>query len=582
MAMQSAFSCSFSLLLLFTATKGQNTSCEATIPTQCSCDENCAFYGDCCPSVTLNRASLGPPHDFLFGCTTNIALWVRPPPDTDFDITTIFVIDSCPASANIKLRQACHRKLVSPSVKYNTPVVGPGGRLFRNAFCAACNGERRFRFPEVDSFSTVRRISKDTPMESIDKWIVTGMAKIVFSIPREAYRFCYNDEVKTCPSETPQGLRTQCERGATFRVSCNETESVYRNEACLRCSEPSIKCRPMPPSPRSLIAAGPEQHNIFIRYTELFDFMSLLDVEQELNASEITSNNTDPQFAILSSITTCTVSISIGALAILIAVYIGLPPFRNFAGLMTITLAVCLLLSYILLLVSSSLVENSIACTVIGHFLHLTFMSSFAWMAMMGFDLLRNFRNTGVGQGGGRKRFIKYAVFGWGFPVLLAIACAILDQVNPISAISPRFGKPRCYFNRSYALLAWMYCPVAAIILFNCVILGILFHFFYKTAQDTRQVRRNHRGMLFLCVKITLILGVVWIVQMISVFIQNEIINFVTSLMTSLQGLAIALTFLLSAQTKKHVTTFISTTQTVRSRRGFESSTMTTTKMTSA
>ena len=104
---------------------------------------------------------------------------------------------------------------------------------------------------------------------------------------------------------------------------------------------------------------------------------------------------------------------------------------RNIPGWNTINLTVALCIAEGSFLAGSFSDKNALICFLVAISTHYGFLASFCWMNVIAFDLYRNFRAKSshvlIMMIRIRERLPKYALFGWGAPLVIIIICIVID-----------------------------------------------------------------------------------------------------------------------------------------------------------
>lgn len=332
-------------------------------------------------------------------------------------------------------------------------------------------------------------------------------------------RSCDPEEISSCPEQP------FCDGGPVRRVRCGSR--LFRNLACAKCRGfKPFQCAPAALPPSCLV------NQTFT--TEVPLYWSEHDFRQQVFLSTLSG-------------------LSIAALLVLLVVYARGRPFHNFAGALTVTLAISQILTSTIQIPVFFAARGTPICRIVGALFAFAILSNFAWMSVMGQDLLRLFRRTSsVRSSGAVGRYLRYSAFGWGIPTFLVCGSAILDVFAPKLEISPNYGLPFCFINQLGAFLMWLYLPIGLIVCFNFAIMLNLFRVFCRLAHDTRHVRTHvRRNMFLLCVKVTVLLSLCSALQFISVFVENDILHFINHSLAAARGVGIAMVFLASSQTRK-------------------------------
>ena len=244
--------------------------------TYCYCDRFCQQYGDCCHDaiVTTNKTVLDP----RFSCV-----------DAGFSSgrSTFWMITSCSRSwiteqladgvANVnEIVSLCEDpNATRASYKIVPPPVSDGstGLVYRNKFCARCNGLQQSN--EISWRIQLGCISVNGEGEVQTNFTINELLKFCdvdyyyppssLSDPRGCERLP-TGLITTCPEDSPMDLRENCTTFGLNLVAYNG--SVYANTYCAACWNVSIQnvtCSPGPgPSTSNGTTGGSEFTNIAV------------------------------------------------------------------------------------------------------------------------------------------------------------------------------------------------------------------------------------------------------------------------------------------------------------------------------
>ncbi|CAH8838314.1 unnamed protein product [Trichobilharzia szidati] len=153
--------------------------------------------------------------------------------------------------------------------------------------------------------------------------------------------------------------------------------------------------------------------------------------------------------------------------------------------------------------------------------------------------------------------------------------CTKSQQI--LSLLTPGFCPPenckRTWFTVHHAFIIWFLAPTTLLLAFNCITLIIVgLHIWFLSKNDLNiqsndrgeseqsDIQKQNRKMLKICLNLSIILGVVWIFQILTSLLPGvPIIGRIASLVTSGQGAA--LTFVsIGKQKSKPITTTCSWT----------------------
>ena len=215
----------------------------------CSCDPHCRFvFDDCCGDFEKVNANESLPKDTRH----NNFSWSCRKVFKDPKIKRlIYVVDKCmdgwpedETSKNCSTRKASSFH----DILLEVPVTNEDEVLFRNAYCAYCNGIRNFDLWRVDFSSTT--VLNDSSKLKYDPTLLdknANIGDIRLSENKMGVRICVN-AVKTCLFTHNNTLLEECKKGPAALITADD-ENIFRNYACLACNYPnkssipsSLKC----------------------------------------------------------------------------------------------------------------------------------------------------------------------------------------------------------------------------------------------------------------------------------------------------------------------------------------------------
>ena len=220
-----------------------DSSCALTFnndPPYCYCDPSCLQYGDCCHDASVPTMNFSP--DPRFSCINS-------------GLDTYWMITSCSRSwitdqladgvANVnEIVSLCEDPTVTrASYRIVPPPVTDGstGLVYRNEFCARCNGlqqsnEIRWRIQLSCENSTT--LSSETVLTFNELFQFCSvnfyLPPTSLSRPREC-KPLPQGVISTCPEDSPTDVRENCTTFGLNLVTSNFGGSVYSNAYCAAC-----------------------------------------------------------------------------------------------------------------------------------------------------------------------------------------------------------------------------------------------------------------------------------------------------------------------------------------------------------
>ena len=275
-----------------------------------------------------------------------------------------------------------------------------------------------------------------------------------------------------------------------------------------------------------------------------------LPFRQTFNTSEKIVTNSDTLIRTpLRILTVICFSISILFLFILLVTYWMFNELRTLPGLNLMSLAVSMLLSHLLWLVSTAHFKNTKTCKVLTIIQHYLFLVTFMAMSVISYHscnvFSRPFNVTPNNALPARKKFTKYSSMAWIFPAIFIMVCVTLDLTETTFDIY----STTCWLSTGKAVLYLFILPAAVIMLFNITT-------FIKTAlalcyNNNSQILHNNRKQnLIACTKLATLVGFPWLFAFFGVIFPDiEAFEYLFVVFACLQGFYIGATFLFNKKT---------------------------------
>ena len=261
---------------------------------------------------------------------------------------------------------------------------------------------------------------------------------------------------------------------------------------------------------------------------------------------------------ILSYATTVCLSISVTSLAMHLIVYSLFPVLRNLSGKNLMVYSFTLGFSQLLWLLQRYI--NSLSpsfCVVTAFALQYFLLASFSSSTSIGFHSLLTFHNIANGRltGSSKKRFLYYVSYSLGFPLILLLACWVLFYHHIL--IVSREGDT-CWFKKHLSVLVAFYIPVFAMLFLNCGLLLktmlLLRHCTNERRNLAKETGAPTKTQICVYLRMSTIMGATWIFGVfIIIFPDVVVFEYLFVFINGLQGLYVALAFLLTDNVKKNI-----------------------------
>ncbi|CAL8090469.1 unnamed protein product [Orchesella dallaii] len=156
------------------------------------------------------------------------------------------------------------------------------------------------------------------------------------------------------------------------------------------------------------------------------------------------------------------------------------------------------------------------------------FISSFTWLVVVNVDLWRTFRSIRPHGGKGLRRFILYSLGGWGFPFLVTGISLTLNSIYTCRTSrvpTPDYGENICFvapWAQGYYIYYILSILIAIAFLFGILTLVGLYSFKKGTNNLRSNKRDEDKQTVLLFLKLSVVMGLSWIFEVISWVDTNE------------------------------------------------------------
>ena len=239
-------------------------------------------------------------------------------------------------------------------------------------------------------------------------------------------------------------------------------------------------------------------------------------------------------------------SISTGCLMCSLAIYTFKPSLQTLPGKLFMNLVVALTLAHLSMVLNTSklIAFYSLWCNILAAIQHFTWLSSFAWMTIMSYDIFLALSDPfSVFTGRADRAYCRYFSIGWFVPLAPVIVCIVLTILN----IGPVYygARTHCWFGKYTGTLYAFAIPVLCAVSLNTIFFIGSCKRFKQLTDDANAVGRKHdmKGRLVVLLKISSWIGVSWILGVLANLIHSKILMYSFVLLTSLQGVHMFLAF---------------------------------------
>ncbi|XP_013170229.1 PREDICTED: G-protein coupled receptor Mth2-like [Papilio xuthus] len=261
-------------------------------------------------------------------------------------------------------------------------------------------------------------------------------------------------------------------------------------------------------------------------------------------------------------------------LALTLIVYSLLPSLRNLAGKVLMAYVGSLLGAFLLLSIIQIEDHTVASCIGLTFSTYFFFLSSFCWMNVMSIDIWWTFRGYAkarpIHRRGENFKFCMYSIYGWGLPLLMTIACAILNEIDVSGLpwlITPKIPRSGCFLEGGEKLL-YLYVPMLLLITSNWVFFLMTTFNIWRLSRGNAVLNsaaagmpsahrfQRHRFSVYL--KLSVIMGINWILEVVSSLKPQLQFWYITDAYNLMIGLAIFIIFVCKAKVNNQLRRMIS------------------------
>ena len=217
----------------------------------------------------------------------------------------VFVVNSCPKGTEYELDRLC-TEIDEQNVYSSTPTSGLStGFLYRNMYCAVCNGIDDYVFWKAQlRCNWERGVNSTLRYFGIEKLYLQDECSFFYKPPQDNinYRTCY-PKVSSCPDKSNESttisynaLNSECKEGDNRYVATSD--DIYKNPACFECNKgldslkTNVTCR------ISAFVKNMQNRTDIKKYAGSYTLNMLFDLSTR--RSFITRNNDDDSVQIAS------------------------------------------------------------------------------------------------------------------------------------------------------------------------------------------------------------------------------------------------------------------------------------------
>ncbi|CAG7678355.1 unnamed protein product [Allacma fusca] len=182
------------------------------------------------------------------------------------------------------------------------------------------------------------------------------------------------------------------------------------------------------------------------------------------------------------------------------------------------------------ILISDWILTRGFLCVASGATVYFLYLSGYCWLTAICFNLFYTFRKLTNANADEDSvvSYIRYAIFGWGAPLLLATISIILDQIysyDPCNQVLvPQYGVESCFISAAASGL-YVVFPVLLLVIVNTILFSITSYklcAYSKSNSITRESFARGKKFFKLIAKLILVMGLTWIINLILVILWNH------------------------------------------------------------
>ncbi|XP_038046653.1 uncharacterized protein LOC119720859 [Patiria miniata] len=316
------------------------------------------------------------------------------------------------------------------------------------------------------------------------------------------------------------------------------------------CGKPFLneECRTPVIQKTKLMSSGGQSVVQYQRKLFLEDRVVYLPDDRILICSSIFTT-VDP----LSVVSYVSYSVSTVALVATFTTYCVFPALRNVPGraIMGLTAALSTAQLLALILVVTRITDPAVFCVIVAALLHHLWLSTFAWMNVLSFDLLKTFSAKQTVRRN-KRIFLVYSAYGWGIPLLIVATCLAIhfiwgQQLDFQYGAGP--GEDTCWLSGQYAIVGAFVAPIACSLVANVVMFGWTVRNVHASVVAGAMVRADKSKTkelvreLQIYFKISAVMGFTWVFGCLANRINHVVLWYLFVILNSLQGVFIFLSF---------------------------------------
>ncbi|XP_037509608.2 probable G-protein coupled receptor Mth-like 2 [Rhipicephalus sanguineus] len=427
---------------------------------------------------------------------------------------------------------------------FKIPVTSRRSKVtHRNAFCAFCN----YDLDEVIFWEVAVVGSKKQQRLRPPPFISTNFDRYM----RQCSRLPL---IGDCPVETNSTVTRSCWAFYAPVIDEASGSTYYKNAYCARCHGANLTATSCLPAEKTTTTLRVEvKITISLPDLDLSSIFRTVDRNSTCFSSyngvcyieQVTyryanASTPNPNTAILirGYLTIVCISVSLLCLVLKLVVYLMSKEYRTFSSRCTLCLSMTLFFTQLFFLVFNVTNFGRDVCVASSVVVHFGFLSTAFWTTVLSYDIWKTLILVRRPKGNW-KSLVRYAFAGWGSPLLVVGVASILNWTKGDSPLSPSYGMSRCFINKKWSHVAFFLAPMLALLFVD---IGFYLHTVFTIRRTESQSQKfdfkaNEKpSRILLFVKLASIMGVSWLLGLISGLVNSLLMDCVSIVFIGLQG----------------------------------------------
>ncbi|CAC5383385.1 unnamed protein product [Mytilus coruscus] len=247
-----------------------------------------------------------------------------------------------------------------------------------------------------------------------------------------------------------------------------------------------------------------------------------------------------PIYDLINTITDICLVVSLISLVIMITCHMFLKGLNNIHGKNIVNLSMCLFLAQGIFLVCRYVILPHKILPFVSLCEHFLWLCVFSWTVVISTDIAKRMismsGNISQEKTAGVKRHNRYRLFAFALPFVIVVVCGVLDyQMNYVG-----YGEAggSCWISKQEGILFFYIIPVSVALVYSllCFLLISIQIELARRSSSIATVNNKSRITCGVYFKLFAILGLSWIIGIISSNVEAIALSYVNSIINGLQG----------------------------------------------